>query len=249
MSENRCPDCGSGRIQKSSALYEQGVRTSEGRSSETFITSRGTVGVGSSQNASRSSSLAAERNAPANGAPPRALIAGIGGLVVALIIGQLADSLLLTLFLALVAFGASIYLTAPNDAEAAAERRWLDQWYCKVCGNIFSLGDHDTGAQSAKKTSYESKAENFISSVTNSQPRSREAYISRVLNPIQRARAASERDLAGLEHIRSGANAAGAFDPEALNLDLGIASRLASLGMIQYDQSNSRFLICDGSRT
>lgn len=163
-------------------------------------------------------------------------------------VGQAADSLVLTLFLTLLAFGAGIYLSTPNDAEEAAERRWMDQWYCKVCGSTFFLSDLCKGnAQSAGGAIPRFKVQKFVSRVTNSQPRSREAYVTRVLSPIQRARAPSERDLAGLEHIRSGANTSGAFDPETLNLDLGIASRLASLGMIEYDPRTARFLVCQDS--
>lgn len=59
-------------------------------------------------------------------------------------------------------------------------------------------------------------------------------YVSRVSKPVQAIgpNGPSERDESGLALILSGADKRGGFDPVKLNLDLGIASRLASGGFV-----------------
>lgn len=57
-------------------------------------------------------------------------------------------------------------------------------------------------------------------------------YIERVQTPGHRADTASTRDESLLRLIGANADKAGAFDPCALNADLGVISRLGSLGFI-----------------
>lgn len=133
----KCPECGSANVQKSSAVYEQGVHITEGRNSGAFLTSRGTIGVGASRTTSRSSSLATERNSPHRGLPPRAIIAGLVGGLIWFLLLQITSSFLLAIIVPIIILGMVIYLSAPNDQERVEERRYELQLYCKKCGNIF----------------------------------------------------------------------------------------------------------------
>jgi hypothetical protein len=68
------------------------------------------------------------------------------------------------------------------------------------------------------------------------KPAKRDEYANRITTPVQRIGGSgpSARDESGLALILSGAKRDGSFDPCALNLDLGIASRLASVGMLTF---------------
>jgi hypothetical protein len=233
----QCPRCGSGNTQKSSAVYEQGVRNAEGRSSGFFVTSRGTVGVGQSRRKSRSSTLATERNAPHRMVPTRAILVGVVGLLVSLVALNSGIGFVAFLILVVGIFWAMIYVSAPTDRESAEEERWQTQWYCKKCGDIFFEDDNPTelGASSA-----------FTSPVLRTKAKHpRSEYIDRVLNPIQRAASPTERDQAGLAAIRARTRPDGSFDPDVINCDLGVISRLSSLGLIAYDKVADRFSVQD----
>lgn len=235
----KCPECGSGHTQKSSAFYEQNVRTSEGQSTGLFLTSRGTIGVGKARHRSRSSNLAAEANAPPQGLPMRSMIAALGGFLAAFVTSAAGGGFLLFIGFVLAGFAIAIFLTAPNDAEIEERRRWDHQWYCKKCGANFCGDDFKSAAAQIRES-----RNLFISPVTRSEsPRRRQEYIERVRNPIQRARAATDRDLAGLEIIRRSADSNGSFDPDNLNCDLGVISRLSSLGLIKFDETSARFVV------
>lgn len=236
-----CPECGSKNTQKSSAFYEQNVRTTEGRSSGIFLTSRGTVGIGKSRNQSRASSLAAEVNAPHHGMKMRSLIASIVGFVAALVSQAAGGGYLLFVGLVLMGFLLSIYLAAPTQQDLAEEQRWRRQWYCRKCGSTFLKGSsQETG------TGWQCSHDDFVSPVMRqSSSRSRQEYVERAQKPIQRAKSATKRHLAGLAAIRRSAKPDRSFDPETLNCDLGVISRLSSLSLIEYDESTERFLISD----
>lgn len=231
----QCPQCGSSNTQKSSAMHEQNVRVTEGHSTGLFVTSRGTFGFGSSRRRSRSSTLSAERNAPDRTVPARALLVGGVGLLLSFVALNSGVGLVVFLILVVGTFWAVIYFSAPTDDELAEEKRWQSQWYCKKCGEIFF--DKGTGPQSIVGTG-------FVSPVlrsTSANPR--ELYVDRVLNPVQRAARATQRDLAGLAAIEECARPDGTFDPDRMNCDLGIVSRLSSLGLIRYDKATDKFIL------
>jgi hypothetical protein len=78
--------------------------------------------------------------------------------------------------------------------------------------------------------------------VHSTTPRKRGDYAARVLQPVQCASSPSVRDESGLALILSRADKAGAFDPCAgSGLDLGICSRLASLGLIAFEARTDVF--------
>jgi len=68
------------------------------------------------------------------------------------------------------------------------------------------------------------------------KPGKRDDYAKRITTPVQRIGSGgpSTRDESGLALILSAAKRDGSFDPCAINLDLGIASRLASVGMLAF---------------
>lgn len=68
------------------------------------------------------------------------------------------------------------------------------------------------------------------------KPAKRDDYASRVTKPVQRIAGGnpSARDESGVMLIASVANRSGVFDPCAINLDLGVASRLASIGFLAF---------------
>lgn len=234
----RCPHCGSSDVQKSSAVHEQDVRVTEGRATGIGMGSRGGFGIGIGRYASRSSTRAGDINAPPGHMPPRVLLASVVGVPVALGIGVLADSLALTLVLVVIALGIMIYLSAPNDEELRNESRWRSQWYCKRCGGLFF--DDPSTAKAPSGSTHEA----FVSPVLRRHAKnSRQAYIDRVRTPVQRAAKMTPRDAAGLDAIRERALPDGRFDPEYMGCDLGVISRLASLGLITYDERSGRFLL------
>jgi len=80
------------------------------------------------------------------------------------------------------------------------------------------------------------------------KPAKRDEYASRITTPVQRigASGASQRDESGLALIASVAKRDGSFDPLAINLDLGIASRLASGGFLTF--TNDTFALTKPGR-
>jgi hypothetical protein len=72
--------------------------------------------------------------------------------------------------------------------------------------------------------------------------------IERVANPIQRAKSASVRDESGLLLAAKHANGSHDFDPCAATFDLGVLSRLASLGMLSVSPVAGRIRITKAGR-
>ena len=234
-----CPDCGSSNTQKSSALYEQGVRTTQGRSAGIFLTSRGTIGVGKSRHQSRSSTLAADINAPHHGLPVRSMIAFAVGFLAAFVSQAAGGGFFLFVGLILGGFFTGIYLSAPNNAELAEKGRYESQWYCRKCGSIF----HNF-SPCGTVTPEQPNQNDFVSPVVRlATRRTRQSYIDRVRSPVQRASIATPRDLAGLKAIRESSSSDGTFDPEVMNCDLGIISRLSSLKYVTYNEGSERFIV------
>lgn len=244
-----CPQCGSKDTQRSAASHEQGVRISEGKTTGVFVSSGGTFGVGFGRHQSRSSTLAAEANAPPRRVPSRAILAFAIGLFAAFALGRLLDSYLIFIVLSVVAIAAGIYFSAPDQNDLSEERRWRDQWYCKRCGMIFHAG-HNKASAPRLRSSPTSPSERFVSPVLRQRAvNTRQEYIDRVRNPVQRAARMTDRDTAGLRAIEQHAYADGSFDPEQIACDLGIVSRLASLQLISYQESSDRFLLTDHAQS
>jgi hypothetical protein len=154
-----------------------------------------------------------------------------------------AQSLIVTLLLTLLAFTFMIYLSAPTDDELEREKRWSLQWYCKRCGAFFF--DAESSAEERDHVATVAKPA-FVSPLIRSTKRNARAnYADRVLSPVQRAAAMTERDLAGLNVIKNSAAADGSFHPEMIPCDLGVVSRLASLNLIHYDAGLDRFHLLD----
>jgi hypothetical protein len=55
----------------------------------------------------------------------------------------------------------------------------------------------------------------------------------------------TDRDVAGLNAIKSHAAVDGSFNPETIPCDLGVISRLSSLNLIDYDDIADRFHLRD----
>lgn len=83
-----------------------------------------------------------------------------------------------------------------------------------------------------------------------SKPCKRDDYASRITTPVQRigGNGPSPRDESGLALILANAKRDGTFDPTTINLDLGIASRLASVGMLAYDKPSDTFALTKPGR-
>ena len=243
----KCPECGSSKVQRSAAVYEQSVRTSEGRSVGVFLTSRGTFGVGGSKHVGRSSSLAADRNAPPEPVSIKAKAAGACGIILMFLYVQFSDAgfvetWLIASIIALLGLGVAIYLSAPTDEQEAEQRRWERQWYCRQCGGTFL--EEGPASQAPDNQPRLRTALTFVSPVVGSKiMHSRQTYVERVINPVQRAANMTDRDYVGLAEIRNCARPDGTFDPQQIRCDLGIISRLSSLGLITYDRATGRFVV------
>lgn len=240
----RCPECRSSKVQKSSAVYEQGVRDQVGSSSGAFITSRGTFGISKSRTTSRSSSISAQLNAPDTGVPIRSLVAGAACFAIGFFGLLVLESIVLFMLASAAAIPAAIYFLAPTEEELAEKRLYAAQWYCHTCGGIFHNSEdlHDRGPQSFGHHSLDK-------SIYRQTAHSRETYIQRVINPSQRTTRATERDLAGLNKIRSDAHDDGSFSPELHGYDLGLISRLASLSLITFDEKKKRLFVVGAQHT
>lgn len=64
--------------------------------------------------------------------------------------------------------------------------------------------------------------------------------LSRIANPIQRAKSATERDESAAVLCLKHADASGSFDPIAATSDLGTLSRLASLGFLTVNGNKAQ---------
>lgn len=236
----KCPQCGSQNTQKSLALYEQATRLSEGESSGAFVTSRGTLGVSKSKHSSQSSSLAAERNKPPVGASLRTAVVLIVGMFLS--VWLLFTGAGFGVFLLALAgtIGLAIFFFNPTEQDLAEQTQYSLQWYCKKCGNVFLENYAVTTATELNAAT----ADDFVSPVMRASVlNDRKIYADRVLNPVQRAKKATARDLAGLAALKAAAQPDGSFNPEQLRCDLGIISRLASVKLINYDTTSDRFLL------
>lgn len=113
----------------------------------------------------------------------------------------------------------------PNKAEAArnAERD-------RCVANAAIVKPHYNGASLATHASRAPKLADAL---------------ARIANPIQRAKNPTERDQSGLMLCFKHSDANGFFDPVAATADLGMLSRIASLGFIARDGQRAK-LTADG---
>jgi hypothetical protein len=117
----------------------------------------------------------------------------------------------------------------PDDAKD-----YERQWYCIKCGRKFH--------ERAPEVVPSEERQNF----QETRVRSRfPDYAERIHNPIQKARTQTERDTQGLLEIRRRSEPDGTFSPIfPTALDLGLVSRLASLGHISWDETTDAFSLC-----
>lgn len=239
----RCPKCGSGSVKKSSAIYEQGISRSQGRSSGIWFSQRGS-GVWTGRSSSERISAVAERNAPF-GYELEAFTFG-GVFSVTLMIGFFAAKSVSSFIMAMpVAFVLAIVAAIvvgvfQKEQRVASQARYDRLWYCSKCGNQFEV-DLDRPDASTK-------GDGTGPGGPATGPGSggyRADYASRILNPVQRAKAETERDGTWLRTIRERSDGlTRSFDPcRPTALDLGAVSRLASLGFLQYDSARDEFSI------
>jgi rubredoxin len=240
----RCPECGSGSVKKSSAIYEQGISRSQGRSGG-FWYSRGGPGVWSGRSSSERISGAAARNAP-TGFELEAFTF-VGAFAAALLLGFFtADgigSFVLAVPIAFVVAGIAAFAVGVSQKEqrAASQARYDRQWYCSKCGHKFEvdLGQARPGAAG--------NPANVGPSSGSGSGGYRADFAARILNPVQRAKSETERDGTWLKTIAARVNGNDrSFDPcRPTALDLGAVSRLASLGYLRYDQGGDVFSLSD----
>lgn len=156
------------------------------------------------------------------------------------------------------------YARATDDgSDAEREARYQRQWYCNTCGAKFETqpssqesadpranqrsgptGGPDDGGGSREHDAADQRYAGPSPAYNRGQPEQRALYIERVLNPVQRAKSATERDLSGLAMIVARMGADTAFEPLAgVPIDLGVISRLASLNFIEFVRSADRFYV------
>ena len=240
----RCPQCGSGSVKKSSAIYEQGISRSQGRSGGVWY-SRGGPGVWSGRSSSERISGAAARNAP-TGFELEAF-AFVGVFAAALLVGFFAadsiGSFVMAVPIAFVVAGIAAFAVSVSQKEqrAASQARYDRQWYCSKCGHKFEVDLDRTGPAAAENAAP-------AGPTGGAGPGGYRAdYASRILSPVQRAKSETERDGTWLNTIAARANGNDrSFDPcRPTALDLGAVSRLASLGFLRYDPEGDVFSLSD----
>ena len=234
----KCPTCASGNVKKSSALYEQQSTRYDGSSQGWWITSKGTIGVGQSRSQGRRTSVAIERNAPPLGVGQLVGCAVIGPMVVIPILVLIGLPLWLSILLPpTVAVGLAIWVhRLKKDEWSQQDQAYSRQWYCSKCGSLF-IDDKAAllGTGEGRRTPVDSEI------ATLRIGPDRQAYVDRVLSPIQRAKTPTDRDLLGLSEILKRSGEDHSFEPAAM--DKGLISRLASLGFITYDPVRNQFLL------
>lgn len=236
-----CPDCGSRNVKKSSAVVQQGTRTASGTSRGGWISSAGRVGVSGRKYSSVSTTGATDLNAPPAASQP--MIGALVLMILAVVWVPISISNILTLILGeflLIVVGSIVLMAMfirPSATDSAALEQWKRQWYCLRCGNLFSA-ELPNGVGSSQN-----EQRGQLTSEGRPAGTRRSLYIDRVLDPVQRAKSMTDRDAAGLRVIRENARTDGSFDPVALHCDLGLVSRLSSLGLIMYDPENDEFRI------
>lgn len=238
----KCPKCGSGSVKKSSAIYEQGISKSQGRSTGVWLSKRG-LGVWSGHSSSDRISGAAARNAPTGFEIEAFTFVGV--FFVTLVIGFFSAGSFGTFVTVVpIAFVVAGIMTivvgfSQKTQRTASEAQYDRQWYCYKCGHVFEVDLDQAGPNMTKNVSHIEP-----SKITAAEPSGdRAEYASRILRPVQRAKSETERDRKWLQIIADRATSpARSFDPcSPPVMDLGAISRLASLGFLQYDRDRDMF--------
>jgi hypothetical protein len=136
----RCPSCDSTRVQKSSAIYEQGIWRSSGKSGGVGISSRGRVTVYSGRSGSTRVSQLAENNAPpSNDAVGAAAGAGcILPFTVMVMAGAEVGLAVIVSIVVAVTLGLLVH-DKTKDEHAEKLQSYNRQWYCRRCGSYFDF--------------------------------------------------------------------------------------------------------------
>ncbi len=145
----RCPKCGGSAFKKVSFIYEEQRSTGTAKSSTlgVGIGSSGAIGVGGASTSTHSVSVTdlARRVAPPAEQHPSGDLAGVGGVIIGLVIGLIGGSFVLGLFAA--AIGGILlhsFLTAKYGPKMKADyegayTKWDKQFLCLQCGNSVVL--------------------------------------------------------------------------------------------------------------
>lgn len=223
-----CPNCGSGRTLASAALHAQETIDTQGRSGGVWLTSRGRAGAWQGSRSSTRQSRAAAQNAP-----PFNMLPAIGAAVVFFVTTNLlawAGAPLLLVIVTPMPIAITVVILgyrASSESDQTVRQHYDNQWYCRQCGTKFHRSIEFEAVRSLPTTA---------STTTSGGPMSTgfAPYLERVMDPVQRARAETERDYAGLKQIFRRCDEHRRFDPLwPTPLDLGIVSRLASLAYIE----------------
>ena len=137
----RCPSCGSGTVKKSSAIYEQGISHTYGRSGGYWVSGRGRIGAWSGRSTRTRITSLAQRNAPpANAAPVGAfMLVFLSCLLLGFIVEAPGTLIVIGLFLGIAA--AIVAHEHTREAFEARERNYAARWYCSRCGSYFNVRD------------------------------------------------------------------------------------------------------------
>lgn len=228
-----CQQCGSRAIRKSSAVYEQGtaVKTSQRRG-----TSYGRSGlrVSSGNTTSTRTTGAAAHNAPPEDMKP--VFSLVAGAIIGSLLGLASSNVMACFLFTIIGCFGGLFLAlmSGSDSHKAAMALYRRQWYCTRCGAISHAPEADSDSDAA------------LSPSTNRVNAIPQEYVERLISPIQRARSETDRDLVGLRTIAARTAPDGTFDPLLpYSLDLGLVSRLASLGYLAWDSTAQRCRLTD----
>lgn len=240
----RCPNCGSSRTQSSYAVFQQGTSTWTSRSRGSWFSTR-SWGISSGQSSGQRMSTVAAANQPPS-SDGEAMIAAVVMLLVIFVGVAWVDSIgtfFLVGLLAMLAGGVTMagLTNLTRESRAAEHERYARTWYCRQCGTRFEADLQQANGHLPSPLP-----------APNGWGLSdcRAVRAARVVNPMQRARLPTDRDLAGLQSIfdRSTGDPL-TFDPcRPVPIDLGIMSRLASLGYLTYDAKDDSFRITPTGR-
>jgi hypothetical protein len=127
---------------------------------------------------------------------------------------------------------ATVFVAATVRDDEGVQEKYERQWYCSKCGRKF----HERGSE--ETASFVTTDNETGKALVSRHP----DYAERVVRPIQIARTQTERDAQGLHDIQKRSTEDGTFDPMAPTpLDKGLVSRLASLGLVSWNEKTDTF--------
>lgn len=196
------------------------------------MTSRGVIGAYQGRSNSQSISEIARKNAPPNPkSVDTATAVFMSGAIASSLIAVMAGSFTLWLFGVVITLFATVLAVVLVKDEEGVSDEYNRQWYCYKCGRNF----------------HEPMSHEPIDRRGEVSPISRHPdFAQRVRSPVQKAKSLTDRDSQGLREIQERSAADGSFDPMVPKpLDLGIVSRLASQGLLLWDEETDTFRIVD----